>query len=325
MFPLYDENKTNKKPYVNYVLIIANIVVFFYFLLFADLEDAIWTYGAIPSELLNGQRLWTLLTSMFMHADLMHIGGNMIYLWVFGDNIEATLGHVKYLIFYMVGGLFASFAHIFFTLLSGLSGLNPFPYVAELGIPSVGASGAISAVLGAYLLLYPRARIKTLVLFFFITIVSIPAYYYLGFWFLLQLLNGIISLTGFSSGVAFWAHIGGFVFGLITIKAFGARPRRRTILIPAEKPVQPLVASWARTPLIDVLVEADRLMVLAELPGVDEEDIKIDVSRWSITISAEHGEIKFHGRAALPAPITPKVENLAYRNGILRFNLYRTG
>lgn len=209
------------------MLILVNVVVFFFFFLQGTetFINGIVSFGAIPSYIINGNRLWTLLTSMFMHADIMHIFGNMIYLWVFGDNIEDALGHTKYLVFYLLGGLVASFAHIaslFATLPSfGLVGFN---------IPSVGASGAISAVLGAYLLLYPRARIRTLVFYIFIHIMSIPAYYYLGFWFLYQLMMGTLSLTGLPSGIAFWAHIGGFVAGLVTVKVFGVKPRPRAHL-----------------------------------------------------------------------------------------------
>ena len=175
------------------------------------LENGIWEFGTIPRDVMQGENLWTLITSMFMHADVMHLVGNMIYLWVFGDNIEDALGHTKYIVFYILGGLAASFAHI----ASLFAALPSFAYGVGFGIPSVGASGAISAVLGAYMLLYPRARIRTLVFYFLIQIITVPALYYLGFWFLYQLMMGFFSLTLLSSGVAFWAHIGGFIVGLI--------------------------------------------------------------------------------------------------------------
>jgi membrane associated rhomboid family serine protease len=226
LFPIGDENRSTVRPYVNYALLITNIVVFFFFYLGGAqvLWNAIVEYGTIPSYILKGERLWTLVTSMFMHADPVHLLGNMAYLWVFGDNIEGSIGHGKYLLFYLLGGLAASFAHIASTLvalpLSGVAGFDP------LGIPSVGASGAISAILGAYLLLFPRARIRTLIIRFFITIVRVPAMYYLGFWFLYQLLLGVVSITGLSfASIAFWAHIGGFVFGVLTVKLFNVKPR----------------------------------------------------------------------------------------------------
>lgn len=223
MFPIYDENRPEIEPYVNHMLILVNVVVFFFFFLQGTRAfiRGLVSFGAVPSYIVNGDRLWTLLTSMFMHADIMHLFGNMAYLWVFGDNIEDALGHVKYLVFYLLGGLTASFTHI-----ASLYATLPSFGQVGLDIPSVGASGAISAVLGAYLLLYPRARIRTLVFYIIVQIVSVPAFYYLGFWFLYQLMMGVFSLTGLSSGVAFWAHIGGFVAGLVTIKVFGVKPRR---------------------------------------------------------------------------------------------------
>jgi len=321
LFPLHDENRSSTRPYVNYLLITINIIVFFYFFMQGTdaLYDAIYNLGAIPVDILLGRRLLTLLTSMFMHADLMHIFGNMLYLWVFGDNIEDALGHFKYLIFYLFGGLAASFAHIasvIYTL--------PSLAIVDLETPSVGASGAISAVLGAYLLLYPKARIRTLVFFIFITIVSVPAYYYLGFWFLYQLMMGIISLTGFSSGIAFWAHIGGFVTGFLLVKPFGAKIKRKKTHASKEKPVTPLyVSPSVRTPFVDILMEVDRVRIVAELPGVEERDVNLIVSNWDLEISAGRGNIRYYKRIVLPTAVIPKVEELNFRNGVLTFTLYR--
>jgi len=259
-----------------------------------------------------------------MHADILHILGNMLYLWVFGDNIEDALGHSKYLIFYLSGGLAATFAHIASVLFT-LPSLEYYGGVASLMTPSVGASGAISAVLGSYLLLYPRARIRTLIFTIFIQIVRIPAYYYLGFWFLYQLLLGVITLTGVSSGVAFWAHIGGFVAGLLIIKPLGARVKPRRPTPPREKPVRPLyVSPYVRRPFVDVLVEEDRVRTIAELPGVELEDINLKVSSWEIIISAEHGNIRYYRRLVLPTMVVPKVEEISYTNGVLAFSLYRS-
>ncbi|MEM3478791.1 MAG: rhomboid family intramembrane serine protease [Candidatus Bathyarchaeia archaeon] len=323
MMPIGDENRPSRRPYVNYALILVNIVVFFYFYLQGakTFRLAILSYGAIPANILSGRRLETLLTSMFMHADIMHLLGNMLYLWVFGDNIEDALGHAKYLIFYLFGGLFASLIHIASTILSLYT--SPIPYVVvEMGTPAVGASGAISAVLGAYMLLYPHARIRTLVFYIFITIVSIPAYYYLGFWFIYQMLMGIVSLSGLLSGVAFWAHIGGFVFGLIMVKAFSIKPRRRAP--PAEERVyRPIVAPWVRAPLVDLYVEADRVLIMAYLPGVEESDIRVSVSEWDVIIEAEHGDIRFYRHLMLPVPVIPRIVDPSFRNGVLSFTLYR--
>jgi len=308
---------------VNYGLLLVNTVIFFFFLLqgIEVLESGIWDFGTIPRDIVRGENLWTLFTSMFMHADIMHLLGNMVFLWVFGDNIEDALGHAKYLIFYLLGGLAATFVHIA-SVFASLPSLTGAWYVDPTKYPSVGASGAISAVLGAYILLYPKARIRTLVFYFFIQVITVPAFYYLGFWFLYQLIMGFFSLTGLSSGVAFWAHIGGFVAGLIAVKAFGIKPR------PGErerKPMKPLYASPEfRTPLVDMIVEEDRVRVLAELPGVNEEDIEVRVSGLELLILVEHGEIGFYKRVLLPFAVSPQVRDFAFRNGVLGFALYRS-
>jgi len=325
LFPLYDENRPSTRPYVNYVLITINAVVFFYFFTLGSdsLEKAIFTLGTIPSDLLAAKYPWTLLTSMFMHADIMHILGNMIYLWVFGDNIEDALGHLNYLIFYLFGGLAASFTHIA-SILFTLPSLGPYWGDISLHTPAVGASGAISAVLGAYLLLYPRARIRTIVFYIFIQIIRVPAYYYLGFWFLYQLMMGMISLTGFSSGVAFWAHIGGFLTGLLAVKPFGARIKPKRTIAPKEKPVTPLyVSADVRTPFVDLLAEDDRVRIIAELPGVEERDISLTISSWDAIISAQHGNVRYYKSIILPAMVIPEVKDFSYKNGVLTFTLYR--
>jgi len=208
MFPVGDDNvRGSGLPIVNIALIAINVVVFLYEVSLNQAEQVrfITTWGVIPTEILNGQDTITLLTSMFLHGGWLHLIGNMLFLWVFGDNIEAVLGHIPYLIFYLLGGLAASAAHIF---------LNP-----GSDIPSVGASGAISAILGSYLVLFPNSRIRVLVLFGFRAgITSVTAIVFLGIWAVTQLFSGVASLsvpTAQTSGVAFWAHIGGFVAGLL--------------------------------------------------------------------------------------------------------------
>ena len=167
-------------------------------------------YGMIPFFILNGEKLYTLFTSMFMHGGIIHLFGNMLYLYIFGDNIEDTFGHLWYMDFYLISGIAASFAHILSV------GNSPFP--------AVGASGAISGVLGAYIVLFPRARILTLVFYYWITVTAIPAIFFLGFWFLFQLFAGTLTLGyGVASGVAYWAHIGGFLAGIVLALIFKAR------------------------------------------------------------------------------------------------------
>ncbi|MCS7119863.1 MAG: rhomboid family intramembrane serine protease [Nitrososphaerota archaeon] len=325
MFPIRDENRPLSKPLVNYALITANVIVFFYFFLQGQdsMYKAFYVYGAIPAEILRGERVWTILTSMFMHGDISHLLGNMIFLYVFGDNVEDTFGHIKYLAFYIMGGVVASLAHIGSTLLSMYYSAGVYPFFPDLLIPSLGASGAISGVLGAYFLLFPNSRIRTLVWYFYIvTVIKIPAYYYLGFWFVYQLLMGFGALLGMPSTVAFWAHIGGFVYGSALVRLVRIRPKRRPLLVAPET-VRPVVAPWVITPLVDLIVEDDRITVLAYMPGVEEEAIRIKASEWEIEISAEYRDIKLYRRVGLPIPVIPKPENLMYRNGVLSFTLNR--
>jgi len=175
----------------------------------------------IPNEILNGQRLYTLLTSMFMHASLYHLLGNMLFLYVFGDNIEDVFGHAGYLIFYLVSGFTAALTHtavmLYAPFINNVIGLN---IPSELTAGVLGASGAISGVLGAYLILFPKAQILTIV---FYVILPIPAVFFLGFWFVLQWLLGFFDASG---GVAYYAHIGGFITGIILALAFGLKRKR---------------------------------------------------------------------------------------------------
>ena len=225
MLPLRDDNPRRTVPIVTYLLIALNALVFFWELSLGErLQSALFQVAFIPARYwIPGNWIFDLLTiviSMFLHGSLMHIGSNMLYLWIFGDNIEDRLGHGKYLIFYLLCGFGATIAHAIFSPGSRL--------------PSIGASGAIAGVLGAYLLLYPHARVMTLIpIFFFITLREIPAVIILGLWFVLQLFSGVGSLgvpdAQDMGGVAWFAHIGGFVLGMILVGVFGGfrRPRLR--------------------------------------------------------------------------------------------------
>jgi membrane associated rhomboid family serine protease len=207
MIPIRDENPTRSFPFVNYALIAINVLVFLWQVsLGSNPNAALYRMALIPSNVTSGLDLGdarAVLTSMFMHAGLMHLLGNMLYLWIFGDNLEDVLGHFRYLAFYLLGGVAASMTHVF---------LNP-----SSTVPTVGASGAIAATLGAYLLLFPHRRVVTIIpLGFFLHIARLPAIFVLGMWFVLQLFQGTLVL-GMSQlgGVAFWAHVGGFVFGML--------------------------------------------------------------------------------------------------------------
>jgi membrane associated rhomboid family serine protease len=213
MFPIHDDTpRLHGRPYVNYGLIGINVVIFIYEVIvtnnFSNRSAVIalfYNYGSIPELILSGQNLGSLFSSMFMHGSILHLLGNMFFLYVFGDNLEDRFGHYKYLMLYLFWGVMAAYAHSIYAVSTG-----------EGDIPAIGASGAISGVLGAYLIFFPHAKIYTLIFAFFITTVRIPAIAYIPFWFIMQL---VFALIGQSGGVAYLAHIGGFIIGLGT--AFG--------------------------------------------------------------------------------------------------------
>ncbi|MFZ5643419.1 MAG: rhomboid family intramembrane serine protease [Bacillota bacterium] len=215
MIPLRDSVRPKRAPYVNWAIIAINLYIFIreFLLSPAELNEVFFTLGLIPSNvmyvLMTGAPvdsvLITFITAMFLHGGWMHVLSNMLFLWVFGDNVEDRLGHFKYLLFYLVVGIFGSIAHII---------SNPFSEV-----PIIGASGAVAGILGAYFVTFPRARVLTLVpIIIFFTIVEIPAVIFLALWFILQIFNGTASLGGAANSVAWWAHVGGFAAGVVLIK-----------------------------------------------------------------------------------------------------------
>jgi membrane associated rhomboid family serine protease len=235
VFPLRDNIPTDRFPVVTVALIIANAIVYF-FLQEGRLglpEDALageWptpTYGAIPCEFTGDgpcntvpggpSTVLTLFTSMFMHGSILHLGGNMLFLWIFGNNVEDSMGPLKFIVFYVLGGVAALAAQTLFSTGSE--------------VPTIGASGAVAGVLGGYLLLFPRARVVTFVfIVFFFTILELPALLFLVIWFGQQALFAYFDLlqpSGDGGGVAYFAHIGGFAFGFLLIKAFASEQRRR--------------------------------------------------------------------------------------------------
>lgn len=225
MLPLKDNIPTFRFPIVTVALIAINILVFIYeYSLGANLDNFLNRYGMTPYEITTGASLYprgslpiyaTLISSMFLHAGILHVGGNMLFLWIFGNNVEDSMGRLRFVAFYLMSGLVASFAQIAVEPLSQ--------------IPNVGASGAIAGVLGGYLLLYPRARVTTLVfLGIFITFVELPAVVVLFFWIVLQVAAGVAGLyqTAADGGVAYFAHIGGFVAGLLAVRIFTLGKKR---------------------------------------------------------------------------------------------------
>jgi membrane associated rhomboid family serine protease len=232
IFPIGDDNTgRTAAPVVNYILIAINVLVFVLFQGLGSNERFTYAFSTVPEEIVTGRDVarpvvveaggqrdtiplqptpgsvyLTLLTSMFMHGSIMHIVGNMLFLWIFGDNVEIALGRMRYLIFYLVCGIIAGLSHVFVTVALGS---NPY-------IPSLGASGAISGVLGAYLVLFPRNPVRVLL---FRVITTVPAIVAIGLWFLLQLFEGYFSGPG-GGGVAYAAHVGGFIAGLVLVKFF---------------------------------------------------------------------------------------------------------
>jgi len=226
MIPLRDDQPSFSTPFINYFLIVLNVLIFVWEVSVGHraLAGFLTEFGVIPQQtiaVLTGHSHYSpvtailpLFTSMFLHGSFLHVGGNMLFLWIFGDNVEDYLGHFPYLLFYLLSGLAAAITHIL---------LN-----ADSRLPIIGASGAIAGVMGAYFILYPRARVLTWFppIFFF----HVPAWLMLGYWFVVNFLSGTstsIAETGQGSGgIAFWAHVGGFVAGIVMVKIFPERPGR---------------------------------------------------------------------------------------------------
>ncbi len=229
MFPIRDDAPHYTTPWVTYFLIALNTLVFLFELQLSphSRNTFFFSFGMVPANVTGALHtgayaagLLPILTSMFMHGGWLHIIFNMWWLWIFGDNVEDSLGHFRYLLFYLLSGLGASLVHILFNLGSQ--------------VPSVGASGAIAGVMGAYFVLFPSARVLTLIPFFFIYFTWLPAWLILGYWFVLQFLSGAATAitssqqAATSGGIAFWAHVGGFLTGVVMIKLFPRRaPRYR--------------------------------------------------------------------------------------------------
>jgi membrane associated rhomboid family serine protease len=249
ILPLGDDNtQRTTVPFINYVLIAVNILVFVFLQGLGSNDRFTYAFSTVPYEIVSGRDVTTpnrvvehpvtgqrveipglqptpftvyltLLTSMFMHGGIMHLLGNMLFLWIFGDNLEDRLGHLKYTVFYLLTGLMASLAHVFTTVAFAAE-------QSELLIPSLGASGAISGVLGGYILLYPHNRVRAIM---FNVLTTVPAWVAVGLWFVFQVISGLGVLGSGSQkgGVAYAAHIGGFIAGLVLIKLFdiGRGPR----------------------------------------------------------------------------------------------------
>lgn len=219
MIPIKDINPTDRIPLVTILLVIANSIVFFYQVGLGARQDAfVSAFALVPARLFHPSEAGvgpvpagvTIFTAMFLHGGFLHVAGNMLYLWIFGNNVEEAMGRVRFLIFYLLTGFVAAYGHALTNTRSA--------------VPMIGASGAVSGILGAYLLLYPRARVITLVfLGFLVRTIEVPAMIVLGFWFVLQFLNALVSAGGTGGGIAWFAHVGGFIAGMALVGIFKHR------------------------------------------------------------------------------------------------------
>ncbi len=331
LFPIHDDTpRIHGRPYLNYGLIAINAIIFVwqavvtgFFTNEQATRDLFLTYGTVPDLLFSNFPASSLniVTSMFMHGGPAHIIGNMVFLFVFGDNLEDKFGRVKYILLYLGWGAAAALTHSFFAASTG-DGM----------VPAVGASGAISGILGAYLVMFPRAKITTLVLVFFITPLRIPALAYIPFWFVLQV---IFVLIGDTSGVAYLAHIGGFVAGIavgfvgravVLPQLANLAGKGPTFKKPAVKKVRPKIEDVVPDSVPEVIEGPDYYEVIAEIRGVSdasEIEARYDPEKRAVVIITR-GLKKYEMQAKLPdSAANPVVEYIQYLNGIARIRLTR--
>jgi len=324
MFPLHDDNqRLHGRPYVTYLLIAINAIIFLAEVIitgnFSDRTSTIAlleNYGAIPSKIVGGD-IFSAISSMFLHGGIAHLIGNMLFLFVFGDNIEDKFGRIKYVLIYIGWGLAAALAHSFYAMSTGGG-----------DIPAIGASGAVSGVLGAYLVLFPRAKIFTIIAAFFITTVRIPAIAYIPFWFVMQVILSLINPLG---GVAYVAHIGGFVAGLLTgyllknvITGYG---------IPTPQIRYPRKDRQNVTNMPDMTIHTQPEVIkgsnfyeiIAEMPGLasqSEIQASYDPNNQSVRVYTT-GSRKYdiNIRISDIGDDTPKIDQIRYLNGIVRIRI----
>jgi membrane associated rhomboid family serine protease len=324
MFPIHDDTqRLHGRPYVNYGLIFINVMVFIWELSFTGnftdpiaTQELFYTYGSIPHFVLSGD-VFSIITSMFMHGGIAHIAGNMVFLFVFGDNIEDKFGHVKYLLIYLLWGILAAYTH----------SLVPTDNTNAL-IPAVGASGAISGVLGAYLVMFPRAKIFTVVFAFFITTIRIPAIAFLPIWFVMQLVFGFIFPQ--SGGVAYFAHIGGFVAGLGTAYVWKllVRNRDHQSRIIRSPPIKKIAFNLPVNHLIrgepEIIKGPNFYEILAEVKGISGlSDISVNFEPQDTLVRITDNKSKTSQILAhLPEDASNyDLQEIDYLNGIIRVRL----
>jgi membrane associated rhomboid family serine protease len=323
MFPYHDDTeRLHGRPYLNYSLIAINAIVFIWEISVTGFfrnpvatETLFQNYGAVPESVLSGN-IASVITSMFMHGGLLHIIGNMLFLFVFGDNLEDRFGRIKYLLMYIGWGFAAALMHSLYAVSAGGG-----------ETPAVGASGAISGVMGAYLVMFPRAKVLTLIFAFFITTVRIPAIAFIPFWFILQVIYALIGVPG---GVAYLAHIGGFIVGLGTGYVWRLFIGQSPVQLPATDRTQvirrerPRIEDAAPQTAPEVIEGPDFYEVIAEVRGVSDAsdiDARYEADSGNVRIVA-NGVRKYEIIAKLPkGAINPKIEHVHYLNGIARILL----
>lgn len=324
MFPLHDDiQRLHGRPYVTYLLIATNAIVFLAEVIITQnfenenaVRELLYNYGAVPSQVLAGN-IPSVITSMFLHGGIWHLIGNMIFLFVFGDNIEDKFGRIKYVLIYLGWGIVAAYAHSFFVP------------AADLNTPAIGASGAVSGVLGAYLVLYPRARIFTIITAFFITTVRIPAIFYLGFWFVMQIIFSASSSDS-QGGVAYVAHIGGFLAGLLT--GYLVKNLITGSILPAPQIRYPRKdQNIANMPDMTIHTQPEVIKgpnfyeIIAEMPGVasqSEIQASYDPNNQSVRVYTT-GSRKYDTNIRISdiGDETLKIEQIRYLNGIVRIRI----
>jgi membrane associated rhomboid family serine protease len=330
MFPIHDDTpRLHGRPYVNYSIIALNVIIFIWEVIetnfFSDVvktNQIFFSYGTIPDLVLQGD-LFPIITSMFLHGGIMHIIGNMVFLYIFGDNIEDRFGHFKYLILYILWGIAAGIIHSFYAVSVG-SG----------NIPAVGASGAISGVIGAYLILFPKAKILTIITAFFITTVRIPAIAYIPFWFILQVIFSIINPEG---GVAYLAHIGGFVVGAGTSyiaktlfpSIFQTQNINRNVVkknkIYPKRRYEDNTKGSISDP--DIIESTNFYEILIEMKGlINSQDLRAIYEKTSHTLKIFSGEVvnpilSINLREDMEVS---RIRDVSYLNGIIRVRLLKT-
>ena len=324
MFPLYDDaQRIHGRPYVTYLLIATNAIIFVaeviatgYFHNLPATNAMLENYGAIPSKVLGGD-ISSVITSMFLHGGLAHLIGNMLFLFIFGDNIEDKFGRIKFLLIYIGWGIAAAFAHSLVAVSAGGG-----------EIPAIGASGAISGVLGAYLILFPKAKIFTIVAAFFITTVRIPAIAYIPFWFIMQVILGFIDQAG---GVAYVAHIGGFLAGMLTAYIFKNLIPQYGMVTPQTQ--YPRRGSHNVTNMQDMSIHtqpevikgSNYYEIIAEMPGLEDQSeiqANFEPSTQSVRVFTS-GPRKYDINVRIPdiQGQNIKIDQIKYLNGIVRIRM----